>query len=270
MCTLKGFKNLPSAAFCFETFFCFTPIIPPPGAQNLPPSLVSLTPQKGQNLHPTETAERRPVPMCTTGSGYYILTDSSFVNVDAALDNDLSQLFIPVGDCQVESCRSEVLLALNAINGRPREALEQDASNSCVDQGVTDYEDVQEGLAYFLEAKKVQTNSLHINLQTVLTQSPPELHLPASLVVRPQVERVVLGKLLAPPEGDLKSGPREFCQILWFGYPKAPTFVSSRNFHLRYSVLVMNSPLPWLYMKPKSLSLMKLSTCMKTYVSRHE
>ena len=48
----------------------------------------------------------------------------------------------------MESRRPEVLLALNAIDGRAREALEQDAGDAGVHQSVADDEDVQEGFAF--------------------------------------------------------------------------------------------------------------------------
>ena len=46
------------------------------------------------------------------------------------------------------------------------------------------------------------------------------------------------------------------------------TFVFLRYFHLRYSVLVMNSPLPWLYMKKPSWLRIKPSTLTKSNKTR--
>ena len=41
------------------------------------------------------------------------------------------------------------------------------------------------------------------------------------------------------------------------------TFVLFRYFQRKYSVLVISSPLPWLYMKPSSFSLIIFSTCFE-------
>ncbi len=74
-------------------------------------------------------------------------TECPLAYVDPALNDDLRQLFVPVGDGQVQPRGPEVLLPLDAVQGGAGKALEQDPRHPGVDERVADDQDVQQRLA---------------------------------------------------------------------------------------------------------------------------
>ncbi len=75
----------------------------------------------------------------TSTSTIYTLTNCSDVDVDPALHEDLGKFLVAVGDRQVQPGGPQVLLSLDAVQGRAGEALEQDAGDPRVEQGVANY-----------------------------------------------------------------------------------------------------------------------------------